>query len=153
LIRHPVTGLAWDTVFYRWNKIDRTLIRISQVIVRGTIKNPGDYRITSGNPWLSDPANLGVVHPGLFTETSFVINWKNGHIARWSHDFELSTDWHLGDVTIEYTDHKGNTVLKIHPTDFRFHYNISRDGIIKNWKEHKKGFISLLKWSLDNIVE
>ena len=128
------------------------MIRISQVIVRGTIKNPGDYRITSGNRWLAEPQNLSVVHPDIFTYTSFVINWKNGHISGWNHDFEISTDWHIENPTIEYTDRKGNTIMVVHPTDYRFHYNISRDGIIKNWKEHKKGFISILKWSLDNLV-
>lgn len=128
------------------------MTRIQQVIVQGIITNPDYYKVTSGNKWLENFENLKVVHEDFKRkQVSFVINWKNGHINRWDHDFELSTDWHFHPVSLTYTDKKGNVIMKVTPEDFRFHYNISRNGIIKNWKIHKKGFTSILRWSLDNL--
>lgn len=128
------------------------MTRIQQVIVQGAIKNPDDYKVTSGNKWLENFENLKVVHEDFkHPNISFVINWKNGRINRWEHDFELATDWHFHSVSLTYTDKNGNVIMKVTPEDFRFHYNIARDGTIKNWREHKKGFISILRWSLDNL--
>lgn len=127
------------------------MTRISQVIIQGSITNPDNYKVTSGNRWLDRFDNLKIVHGDFRNkQVSFVIDWKNGRINHWCHDFELATDWMLEKVTIIYTDRRGNVVLRTTPETFRFRYNISREGVIKNWKEHKKGFTSIMKWSLDN---
>ena len=136
----------------RGDKKNTCMRRIQQVIVQGTIKNPEDYKVTSGNKWLGKFENLKVVHENFKQpQITFVVCWKNGRINRWEHDFELATDWHLDHVSLTYTDRNGNIIMKVTPEDFRFHYNIARDGTIKNWKEHKKSFISILRWSLDNL--
>ena len=93
-----------------------------------------------------------MVHKDLMTSPHWVVDWKNGRINRWVHDFEIGTDWILQDVTLLYVDKKGRTVLQVSPSEFRFHYNIARDGTIKNWKTHKKDFISILRWGLSNEV-
>lgn len=130
------------------------MTQIQQVIVQGTIKNPDDYKITSGNKWLNNFENIKVVHEDFKRkQVSFVICWKNGHINRWEHDFELSSGWTLTDVILTYIDKKGHTILQVRPTEFRFHYNISRNGIIKNWKLRKKDFTSILRWSLNQVLD
>ena len=122
-------------------------------MVSGTLTNAGDYKVTSGNKWLESFENLTMVHPSLKDRTvRFSISWKNGMIGRWDHDFELSTRWVLRNVTIQYMDRNGNVIHSTNPEEFRFHYNISRNGVIKNWKEKKKGFTSILRWSLDNLL-
>ena len=129
------------------------MIRIQQVIVQGTIKNPDDYKITSGNKWLNNFENLKIVHNDFkHKQITFVICWKNGQINRWNHDFELSSEWILTNVILTYLDKKGHTILQVRPEEFRFHDNISRDGVIKNWKDCKKDFTSVLRWALGNLI-
>ena len=128
------------------------MVRISHVIIQGQLSNPDEYSITSGNKWLDKFENLCVVHKDLNqSRVSFSIDWKNGHINRWDHDFEMSSGWTLKNVTLTYIDKKGHTILQVQPEEFRFHYNISRNGVIKNWKVRKKDFTSILRWSLDNL--
>lgn len=124
--------------------------RIARVIIQGEISNPDDYTITSGNRWLGEFDNLKIVHPELGTaRPSFVIEWKNGSVGRWNHDFEISTDWHLRDVQLTYIDGRGSVIVQANPVDFRFHFNISKSGCVKNWKVRKSEFISILKWLED----
>lgn len=128
------------------------MVRISHIIIQGNLINPDDYNITKGNRWLDKFENLCMVHAGLKAPNpAFSIDWKSGKIGRWEHDFELSSKWVLKNVIITYIDKCGHTYLQVHPEEFKFHYNISKNGVIKNWREHKKGFISILKWSLDNV--
>lgn len=129
------------------------MIRISHVIVQGTLSNPDDYKITSGNKWLETFNNLCLIHTDLKqSRPSFVVDWKNGRIGRWDHDFEMSSGWTLKNVTLTYIDKKGHTILQVQPEEFRFHYNISRNGVIKNWKVRKKDFTSVLRWAMSNVV-
>lgn len=129
------------------------VVRISHVIIQGQLSNPDEYSITSGNKWLDKFENLCVVHTDLKqSRPSFVVDWKNGRIGRWDHDFEMSSGWTLKNVTLTYIDKKGHTILQVQPEEFRFHYNISRNGVIKNWKVRKKDFTSVLRWALGNLV-
>lgn len=129
------------------------MVRISHVIVEGVISNPDDYTITSGNKWLDKFENLCIIHNNLKQKRpSFVVDWKSGHIGRWEHDFEISSGWTLKDVVLTYIDKKGHTILQVRPEEFRFHYNIARSGVIKNWKLRKKDFTSILRWALGNLV-
>lgn len=127
------------------------MVRISHVIVQGEILNPDEYTITSGNKWLDKFENLCVIHADIKQKRpSFSIDWKSGHIGRWEHDFEIASGWTLKDVTLTYIDKKGHTILQVRPEEFRFHYNIARNGIIKNWKLRKKDFTSVLRWAMSN---
>lgn len=129
------------------------MVRIFYVILQGTLSNPDDYIITSGNRRLEKFENLCLIHPNLSQpQPSFVIDWKNGRINRWEHDFEVLSNWTLKDVTLTYVDKKGHTLLQVQPEEFRFHYNISRNGVIKNWKLRKKDFTSVLRWALSSLV-
>lgn len=127
------------------------MVRIQRVIIQGSLEET-DYELTQGHKWLQQFENLQVVHPELkHRQVTFSIEWKNGMIGRWMHDFELSTNWLFRNVTLTYIDRRGKAFHVVHPSEFRFKYNISKNGVIKNWREHKKGFISILKWSLDNV--
>ena len=81
------------------------------------------------------------------------MDWKTGHIRKWDHDFEVSSKWTLTDVVLTYIDKKGHTILQVQPEEFRFHYNIARNGVIKNWKLRKKDFTSILRWSLNQLLD
>lgn len=125
------------------------VVRISHVIIQGQLSNPDEYSITSGNKWLDKFENLCVIHKDLAQpRVSFTVDWKNGRIGRWEHDFEMSSGWTLKNVSLTYIDKKGRTFLQVQPEEFRFHYNISRNGVIKNWKVRKKDFTSILRWAL-----
>ena len=129
------------------------LIRISHVIIQGELSNPNEYTITSGNKWLEKFENLCMIHPDLKQKRpAFSIDWKSGRINRWEHDCEVSSGWTFKNVTLTYIDKKGHTLLQVQPEEFRFHYNISRNGVIKNWKSRKTDFTSILRWSLDNLL-
>lgn len=129
------------------------MTQIQYVILQGTIENQDEYKITSGNKWLNNFENLKIIHEDFkHKQASFVICWKNGHINRWDHDFEISSGWNLKNVTLTYIDKKGRTILQVQPEEFRFHYNISRNGVIKNWKVRKKDFTSVLRWAMSNVV-
>lgn len=77
---------------------------------------------------------------------SVFIDWKKGIIKNWPYKVEMDLDWNLKDVILTYKDKQGNTFLQVHPQKFRFHYDITNKGIIKNWKLKKRDFTSIIRW-------